>query len=162
MNVLTDACSLINLANAGALAPVLSLARCRLAVSPIVLSECNVDAAAQIAAAEADGLLSFVDDDDVPADRYLDLLGEHGLGAGETECIAIAEHESFVICCDDRRARRVAAQTLGEERVIGTLRLLRWCVEDAIITCDDAFSCFERMKEAGAFLPEMQHEFFCQ
>lgn len=162
MNVLTDACSIINLTNVGALEAVLSLEQCRLAVPPIVLSECNVAAAAQIVAAEAEGRLDFIDDDEVPADRYLELLVEHNLGEGETECLTVAELDEYHICCDDRRARNVATVKFGEGRVIGSLRLLRWCVEETVLSCAAAFAFFEQMRGQGGFLPDVEHEFFCR
>ena len=98
-----DTCSVINLTNVGALMHVLALTKCRVAVPPLVLAECNINAAQQVAIAEAEGLLDYVNDDDVPADRYFELLDQLKLGEGETECIAIAEQEYFTVCCDDRR-----------------------------------------------------------
>jgi predicted nucleic acid-binding protein len=162
MDVVVDACSVINLTNVGALQHVLSLQACRLAVGPLVITECHGDAAAQIAGAEADGLLDYVNDDDFPADRYLELLDEHELGEGETECIAVAELEGFTVCCDDRRARHIAKGVLGEGRVIGSLRLLKWCVEEEILTCEQAHGYSVQMRSAGGFLPAMGHEFFCE
>lgn len=161
MNVVLDACSVINLTNVGALGHVLALAQCRLAVPPLVLAECNVNAVEQVAVAEADGLLDYINDDDVPADRYFDLLDELKLGEGETECIAIAEQEDFTVCCDDKRARTKAKALVGDDRVIGSLRLLKWCVEEATMTCDEAHGYALQMIEAGGFLPNMQHEYFC-
>ena len=161
MNVVVDACSVINLTNVGALQHALSLTACRLAVGPLVIAECHGEAAAHVAAAEADGLLDYVNDDDIPAERYLELLDEHELGEGETECIAVAELEGFTVCCDDRRARRVAQGLLGQDRVIGSLRLLKWCVEEEILTCEEADDLSAQMRAAGGLLPAMGHEFFC-
>jgi predicted nucleic acid-binding protein len=161
MDVVIDACSVINLTNVGALEHALSLTKCRLAVGPLVLTECHGDAAAQVAAAQVDGLLDFVNDDDFPADLYLQLLDEHELGEGETECIAIAQLEGLTVCCDDRRARRIARELLGEERVVGSLRLLKWCVEEEVITCEKAHEYALQMRAAGGFVPAMGHEFFC-
>ena len=162
MNVLIDACSLINLTNAGALSSVLSLNGYRLAVGPLVLGECHGDAASEIAAAYSANLLDLMDSDHVPVDHYLELLDLHDLGEGETECIAVANITAgSIICCDDRRARRIAKQHLGAARVIGSLRLLKWCVDEEILNCDEAHAFFLAMRAAGGFLPVMEHDFFC-
>jgi predicted nucleic acid-binding protein len=106
--------------------------------------------------------LNFVDDTDIDGELFLRLLARHRLGDGETECIALAMVEDFGICCDDRRARDIARSLIGSERVIGTIRLLRWCVEDALTKCDQAFSLFREMRLQGGFLPETEQAFFCR
>ena len=54
-----------------------------------------------------------------------------------------------------------AKSFVGEDRVIGSLRLLRWCVEETVISCDEAHAFALQMIKAGGFLPDMGHEFFC-
>lgn len=155
-----DACSIINLDNAGALGMVSSLPCCDLFLSPIVVGECNATAAASIVLAHSAGQLSLIDDHDVPAGRFFDFLDQFELGDGETECIALAENSDFVICCDDRKARRAAAEVIGAERVIGSLRLLQWAATNQSITPEEASAIVSTMKECGAFLPDLPHDFF--
>lgn len=127
----------------------------------MVVSECQVGSAAAILELQATDAVHFLDDDILPADLFLNLLAEHDLGDGETECIAICQINGHGVCCDDRKARDLARIVLGPERVIGTIRLLRWCVEDGLIDCQRAFAYFRTMRAAGGFLPVTQPEFFC-
>jgi predicted nucleic acid-binding protein len=156
-----DSSSVINLFNAGALHLVGRLERCELWIPPLVVGECGPTCAATVLDVRDTGNLHFVNDDVVDADLFFRLLSEHGLGDGETECIALSIVSGFGICCDDRKAREVAGATLGSDRVIGTLRLLRWCVEDRLIPCDQAFLLFREMRQQGGFLPKAAQTFFC-
>src|SRR5271166_3933372 len=136
VDCIIDASTLINLDNARALDVVTTLSFCRFYVSPAVVVECQPTGAARIAQLAQDGRLGFVDPSDVPAEAYLSLLAAHDLGEGETECIALALFRPFVFCCDDGKARRVAASLIGSERVIGSLRLLKWTVEKGILSVE--------------------------
>ncbi len=156
-----DSSSIINLFNAGALTLLCQLEGHDFFVSPMVVGECHGDCAAALLALQGDGCLSFIDDGTVDADHYLALLEAHGLGAGETECMAVAASDDYNVCCDDWKARQAAANLVGEERVIGTLRLLQWCVQTFVIDCGEAFATFLSMKRTGGFLPDMQQSFFC-
>lgn len=162
MRVLVDSSSVINLFNAEVLHLFCALDRCEFYVPPLVVGECDEPCAAELVTLREAGCLKFVDDTDVDGDYYLELLEAHGLGAGETECITIAAlADEYSICCDDKKARATADDVIGADRVIGTLRLLRWCVEDALIDCGQAFGTFNVMKDKGGFLPETPQSFFC-
>ena len=156
-----DSSSVINLFNAGVLALLCQLEDHDFFVPPMVVGECSGDCAVELVTLRDDGCLTFINDDAVDADQYLALLEEHRLGAGETECMAVAATEDFDVCCDDRKARQAATGFLGEGRVMGTLRLLQLCVEELVIDCAAAFDAFTTMKEKGGFLPEKQQDFFC-
>lgn len=156
-----DSSSVINLFNAGVLALLCQLEEHDFAVPPMVIGECHGECAAELLALRDQGCLAFIDDDVVDADQYLALLEAHRLGAGETECMAVAAAEDYNVCCDDRRAREAATSLIGEGRVIGSLRLLRWCVERLVIDCGEAFSAFEIMRQRGGFLPQTPQSFFC-
>jgi predicted nucleic acid-binding protein len=160
MTVLMDACSLINLSNAGQLETVTKLQRCRLGISPEVAGECNTGAALQIFQLAETGALDLISDHDVPADRFFDLKEDLRLGDGETECIAIAELHPFMFCCDDKKARAAAAAKFGEERILGSLRLLRWCVEEALMTAANAFEAYQEMIQYGGRLPIVEMAYF--
>lgn len=162
MKALLDACSIINLVNAGVLATACSLRKVEWWVPPIV--EAEVDGTCRDAVAEVRRTqrLFAVDDTGVDAELYLKLLDEHGLGAGETECMAVALVEGHSICCDDRRARRVAETLLGPDRVFGTVRLLRCCVQEELIACAQARALLLDMRQRGGFLPDTPQTFFCR
>jgi predicted nucleic acid-binding protein len=157
-----DSSSIINLFNAGALALLCQLPEHEFSVSPMVVGECHGECAATLVELRDEGCLTFIDDDVVDADQYLTLLEVHGLGAGETECMAVAAADDYSVCSDDRKAREAAADLIGGERVIGSLRLLQWCVRGLVIDCEQAFVAFLSMKEMGGFLPDMPQSFFCE
>ena len=161
MNVIIDACSLINLSNADALDVTCRLSRCRLWVCPGVIIECRAEVAARLFALEAEGTIGFIADDKMPAARVLGLLDQHGLGAGETESIVACEALGYGFCSDDGPARKLAEGLLGSPHVTGSLRLLRWCVEEQLVDCKAAFNLFGIMLARGGFLPSMRREFFC-
>lgn len=161
VNLAVDACSLINLSNAGALSLVCRLKRCRLWISSGVAGECGGECAVQLLSLAATGGISRIDDATMPATRILDLLGEHGLGQGETEAIAACEKFGFTLCSDDGPARTLGAALLGASRVTGSVRLLQWCVEEQLIGCIAAFGLFGVMRDCGGFLPRIERPFFC-
>ncbi|HRI35155.1 MAG TPA: hypothetical protein PLD02_15505 [Saprospiraceae bacterium] len=90
------------------------------------------------------------------------LYDEYKLGDGETESICICIEESFLICCDDKKARIAAEKELTKPNVMGSLRLLKMAVIDNIIRCNDAESSYSEMLLKGGFLPkDIQHSYFC-
>lgn len=161
MRFVLDSSSIINLFNAGILTLLCQLEEHDFFVPPMVVGECHGECAVELVSLRDQGCLSFIDDDAVDADQYLGLLEAHRLGAGETECMAVAATDDYNVCCDDRKAREAAADLIGQNRVIGTLRLLQWCVHGLVIDCGAAFSAFTTMRQKGGFLPEMSQAFFC-
>lgn len=161
MKYAIDSSSIINLYNAGALELVGRIRRCQLFLPPLVVGECQPSCAAAILELKEARSLSFIDDSEVDASLFLALLEEHRLGDGETECITVALSGDYMVCCDDRKARETAQQLVGSDRVIGTLRLLRWSVEEQLTDCASAFALFREMKRHGGFLPDTPQTFFC-
>ncbi|WP_188644017.1 hypothetical protein [Tsuneonella deserti] len=161
MKVIVDSSSVINLFNADALKLFCRLARCEFLIPPLVFGECAPSCASSLLELRDEGCVEFLNDTEIDADRYLELLGRYSLGAGETECIAASVDNDFRVCCDDRKAREAAAEMIGQDRVLGTVRLLRWCVEDEIADCGEAFRLFGEMKGKGGFLPNTPQAFFC-
>lgn len=161
MRALLDSCSVINVVHAEALGLICSLPEIDWWLPPMVVNECGTGCAGPILEAHQNGQLHFCNDDQVDSEQYVDLLLAHSLGEGETECIAIARSADFAICCDDRRARRVAAALIGDDRVFGTIRVLRWCVEAQLIACGEAKALLTQMRARGGYLPDMAQEFFC-
>ena len=160
MDLIVDASSIINLHNAQALELVTTLPNCVLWLSPLVVGECHPKCAAELLRLKRAGLLGFVDSDKIPADSFLELVQSHGLGDGETECLALCLTGSYIFCCDDSKARQTAIALFGGPRVVGSLRLLKWCVADSLATAETAFAMYQKMKGAGGFLPEIQLEWF--
>lgn len=161
MRALLDSSSVINLANAGALDLVCGLDRIQWWLPPAVIDESGPTCAAVTLDLQQRGRINFLDDDQVDAERFLALLDTHRLGAGETECVAIAADSDYHVCCDDRRARMMAAQIIGADRVFGTVRLLRWCVEQRRIDCTEARRLLGAMRSNGGFLPDTPQTYFC-
>lgn len=159
--MLLDSSSVINLVNAGALELACSLADIEWWLPPVVVDESGPTCAAVTLDLQQRGLINFFDDDQVNAERFLALLDAHRLGAGETECVALATQTDHHICCDDRRARDMAAKILGPDRVFGTIRVLRWCVDQRRIDCAAAKRLLRAMREKGGFLPDTPQAFFC-
>lgn len=160
MDLIIDASSIINLDNAKALDLVTGLSDRIFWLSPLVIGECEPSCAARILELERRTRVRFVDADDVSAETFLDLLEVYDLGEGETECLALSLTHPYVLCCDDYKARKIGSQLLEPERVIGSLRLLKWCVLEGLVTPDSAFRLYVLMKEAGGFLPDIEVSWF--
>lgn len=161
MKALLDSSCVINLVNAGALELVCGLDDIEWWLPPAVVDESGPTCAAVILDLQQRDLINFLDDDQVDAERFLALLDAHRLGAGETECVAIAADTDYHVCCDDRRARTMAAGIIGPGRVFGTVRLLRWCVERRRIDCTEARRLLRAMRASGGFLPDTPQTYFC-
>jgi predicted nucleic acid-binding protein len=159
LNVILDASSTINLHRADLLPVILRLTSIAFHVGYIVREECEgikrfIDI--QVSA----GTLVLVPDSTLTARKFAEILGLYDLGLGETECIALAEQQGFLICTDDKAARKAATRHLGSERVLGSLRLLRECVCQGLLAPGKAFVAYEAMKAAGAFLPSVPANYF--
>jgi predicted nucleic acid-binding protein len=161
VRLLIDACAAINLYNCGKLALICSLPNTEIALSPIVVSECGLDCAAEIIALEATGRVLFVPDGEISTDRFLELVAEHDIGDGELESIVVCEATDCAFCTDDAAARRLASNLLGAPKVMGSLRLLKLAVEASLLKCTDAFAGYLEMRDSGGFLPELATDFFC-
>lgn len=161
MKIITDASTLINLDNADALRLATSIPAFEFWIAPLALGECNSDCAARIAALNADGLVHYLDENLLDADRFLELKALYELGDGETECLLVAEALGHSVCTDDGKARTVAKELFGEARVIGSAGLMRQLAENTIVDCKRANDLFDLMKAAGGYLPALEHKFFC-
>jgi predicted nucleic acid-binding protein len=162
VDIIIDASSVINLDNAGALELLAGLQARVFWISPLVVGECDPTCAAEIVRLRDMGRLHFVDPQNVSAELYLTLLEIYDLGEGETECLALCHGHQFLFCCDDQRARTIAGQLFGGDRVIGSLRLLRWAVIEGLASTELAFDLYEKMKSAGGFLPAVDKKWFSE
>jgi hypothetical protein len=125
------------------------------------MTECGPLVVADLLHLHQEGYLNFVPDEEIDAERFLALVAAHDIGDGELECIVVCSETDRSFCTDDGPARALAKEKLGSDRVLGGLRLLRWCVEDGLDNCDNVFQKYLQMKILGAFLPEIEQEFFC-
>jgi len=160
VDLIIDASSVINLDNTQGLELVAGLEGRTLCLSPLVVSECQPTCAAELLRLQRAGLIRFVDPSEISAESFLELLEAHRLGEGETECLTLCLSASYVFCSDDNRARQVAVALIGAGRVVGSIRLLKWCVANGRITPEAAFTMYQKMKAAGGFLPELMLEWF--
>ena len=75
----------------------------------------------------------------------------HKLGRGERSCLAVAIIRGAILATDDQLARR-AAQYQGIE-LIGTIGILKTCVQSKLLTPVDAQRKLEEMIAAGYYSP---------
>ena len=162
MIVLFDASALINLVKGAAFEIILALPRFEFMVGPIVLQECvgSDEVVNVVRKAVDDGRVGLLDDSQISGALFLSLLEQFRLGPGETECLTFAVDSDAVMCSDDLKARQVAAGEFGEDRVTGSLGLLRDAVRTGVTTAHVAWEAYERMKQEGAFLPDLSRNFF--
>lgn len=162
-NICFDSCSLINLLNCNKLNEVLNIPNYVFYLGHSAYDElCKVDDQCLKInkLLDSGSLLLYKDDIDVL--RLEELFNLYGLGDGETEAILICSKENFKICCDDRLARKMSVEEIGNGNVMGSLRLLKFAVIHNIIECTDAFASYIDMIYKGGFLPKnIGNHFFC-
>lgn len=159
IEVILDTCSIIILTNGGVLDVVLALNSHKFYVGAIVRRECG-ELHELLTERVADGSMFDAANVEISATRFGELLGQYDLGLGETECLAVAEVTGFLVCSDDFKARQMAGKHLGDNRVIGTLYLLRECVRQGRLSTEQARQSYELMKIKGAFLPDVPEGYF--
>lgn len=157
-----DACTIIFLTNGNVLDVILKLQGRTWFVGQIVFDECRIDGKVipELQKAVDDGRITLLDGSEIDAGDFLNLLQKHGLGDGETECVAYSILDGRVVCTDDRKARNVIIINLGQDKVIGSLGLLREAVNQGLLTSVDAMNAHNLMVSKGAFLPSISSNFF--
>ncbi len=160
MKTLLDASSIINLIKGEVFQTVLRLRDRSFFVGPQVLQECRRGHCELLDEALNQGVVTELSDTGLPASLYFELLERHGLGPGETECLAFASLAEFIVCCDDGTARRVLTQQLGAKQVTGSLGLLRDAVHEDLLSGETALKAYELMEARGGFLPQLPSGFF--
>lgn len=159
MIVVVDASTLINLANGEVLSKVLLLPGLSFHVSAVVRRESKTIAEA-IDVAVAAGRLLLVDDSLISVRQFKRAKSEMGLDDGETECILAAQALGCVVACDDGAARKIICGMLGEERLSGSIGLLRTAIREGIIHKAHALEAYRLMRERGGFLPDLSERDF--
>jgi predicted nucleic acid-binding protein len=158
LSILFDASAAINLANGDAFRLVFLLPKVKFTIGPQAAGECSKTLA--VVEAIAKGQITVLSDVGLSGRRFLELISQFNLGAGETECIVFAEGGDYIIACDDLRARKILQREFATIRLTGSLGLLRSCVSEGILTAQEAFEIVELMRVRGGFLPEVNIEFF--
>lgn len=162
MTFILDTCSIINLAKGTVLEVTLAIPEHAFAIGPLVRGEC-VELADEITEKIESGQITLLDDSILSASRIDQIATENNLGVGESEGIAFCEvNPGLTLCTDDRRARAIASQLLGQNRVVGTEDLLLLAVTATLLAAADAFRVHELMRARGAFLPERDRAFFAR
>lgn len=162
-HIVFDTCSLINLMNGERLQSVLNIPYIQYYLGPAVYKEVSK------IQTQKDKIDDFIEstkiikwNKDIDINLISRLYDDYKLGDGETESLCICIEESFLICCDDRKARVASEKELTKPNVIGSLRLLKMAVIENVIKCNDAESSYFTMLLKGGFLPkDIQHNFFC-
>ena len=157
MILILDASTLLNLANGEVLSKMLRLPGISFQVSAVVRDESRTIAQAIDAAVNA-GRLALVDDKLIGVAQFLRSRAEWHLDNGETECILAADIVGCSVACDDKAARRVVSKTLGQERLTGSIGLLRQAVKANLLTKQEAFAAYRLMRDRGGFLPEIAEQ----
>jgi predicted nucleic acid-binding protein len=160
LELIFDASALINLINGGALDAVLAIPKHQFFIGPVVYSECVDGGTSGMLLALKNDKLTRLDDSQISGGVFLNLLARHKLGDGETECLAFSIASGYGICSDDRKARQVAEASVGKEKIVGSLGLLREAVEFRLLTPASAYQKYLEMKAEGGFLPEISTQFF--
>jgi predicted nucleic acid-binding protein len=105
-------------------------------------------------------VIASLDETAISADVFLNLIENERIGEGEAECIAAASASDLHVCSDDRRARKVVAERIGLDRLLGVPVLLKCSCRQRLISCDQAFEMYEAMRACGAFLPRLDASYF--
>jgi predicted nucleic acid-binding protein len=154
--VIIDTATLINLNNSKAIDFLCQLKSFCFYIGNIVLSECHNELCDKISNMEC-LIKNF---GEIPLEYYISILEEFNLGSGESECLCYGKLYNFSICTDDKKARRVGTRLLGESRVIGSIGLLKELNKQSIISREESYFYYLKMKSHGGFLPEIERNFF--
>lgn len=162
-NLIVDASGVINLINGGVASESLRSIDPVAEVTPAVERECNIqdDTAALFQALLEEGHLQHCLAEISAADLAA-FIEAHDLGSGESEAILACEQIGRDLWCDDRRARNVARDRLGGQRVVGTLGVLLELVRLLDLAPEVAHTSYSAMIAAGGFLPPKTLEDFSQ
>lgn len=162
MNSQLDACTIVFLTNGEVLDTILKLAGRTWLVGQIVSDECRHKGQVipKLQQAIDDGRITVLDGSDINAADFLNLLDKYKLGDGETECLTYAISNGHIICTDDKKARNIITNLLGQDKVIGSLGLLKEAVQESLLTSVEAMQVYHLMIARGAFLPSIPLDFF--
>lgn len=157
-----DTSVLINTDNVGELASLLAKDCWSFAVTDEVVGECDNELKCAIEGFTGNGFISVATLSENSEELSLQLLANMRIGIGEASAIAYAKELGAVFCCDDKKARRVGADELGSQRVIGTLGLIKRAVLRGDYTCAMAVNINLEMIRLGGYMPAQPASYFCK
>ncbi len=155
-DLIIDACALVNLILGETAEECLGLIDPKVQVTPAIEKECHgrSHTAEALRALLASELLESCNVE-ITSDALVEFMTAHRLGAGESEAILACAQIERHLWSDDRRARRVGEETLGEGCVTGTIGVLRSLCSLGHLTPEAAYAAYCAMRAAGSFLPAM-------
>lgn len=164
MDIVLDSSAIINLINGGCIDKIISCSSHNYYVGDLITDNEILDPVQKLV------LESLIEKGQIillastiSASTVMQLQIKHGLGLGETECMAICTSTGFSICTDDRKARKCSKKEIDEKKVIGSLYLLRDAVLSGILCCDEVLNAYLQMKIKGGFLPSgLTSDYFCK
>lgn len=159
MSVITDACSLVNAVKIG-LTPAILLDPCmQLCAGPVVMDEVWGNDK-PLAGMEIPHQVITPIQEDISGDELVDFMEMHKLGPGESECIILAQRHGFIFLSDDKRARNVASELIGADRVVGTFGMALAVCKSGVLASADVVDGYMTAIGNGAFLPKRSREGF--
>jgi predicted nucleic acid-binding protein len=162
MNVVLDACTIINLINGEVLQKVSQLPGYVLYVGDNLLEQEILDQAQKL---YIELLVSsnqiIVLQSNISLAEFISLKSKYDLGDGETECLALCKNNNYAIASDDLKARKCSAKELTEQNVIGSLFLMRESVRNHLLSCEDAKTAFSMIMSKGGHLPKVDENYLC-
>ena len=163
MDIVLDACSIINLFNGGCFDKVLGLNHSFYIGDMLLDQEIVPDFQKVILQALIDKNKIQILPSNLSLAEYLQFKNKYNLGIGETECLALCKNNGYNICTDDKKARECSGVELGQSKVVGSLFLLKESVKAAILNCVEAIDSYKLMRKKGGFLPtNMDQNYFCK
>lgn len=163
MDIVLDACSIINLFNGDSLDKVLRLNHSFYVGDMLFEQEIITDLQKIVLQALIEKKQIAILPSTLSLTEFLRLKDKYKLGMGETECLSLCKNSGYIICTDDKKARECSGRELGTSNVVGSLFLLRESVKYALMNCIEAISSYTLMRKKGGFLPgNLDKEYFCE
>lgn len=121
MEIVLDACSIINLINGDVLQKVILLNDKRFYVGEYLYDEeiLDISQKLKVQTLVQNSCITLLQST-ITLTQFSILKNKYDLGNGETECIAICKNTGYFIATDDKKARSNASTELGGAKVIGS------------------------------------------
>ncbi len=159
--VILDACSVINMVNAGIIKKLKLINGYSFYIGRLVLEEClDIEKREVIERCLSDGVVNFMNED-LSISEFSSVSNKYNLGKGESECIAYLAKKGTIVCTDDNKARKCIERDFGKDYYFGSLYVLRELVRQKLITCDESIKGHAIMVISGAFLPKIDESYLC-
>jgi len=163
MEIVLEACSIINLINGELLQHISLIPNMSLYICDTLVEQEILDPAQKlfIETLIINGNVKLLKSD-VTLTEFSSLKTLYNLGFGEIECLAFCKKHSYCIASDDFKARAACSKELGKSNVVGTLFLLREAVRNTSLSCEEAVKAYLLMRQKGGFLPNVNNDYLCR